>query len=243
MLGHTRLRAGEGFRTEVRVPVDDAAWADWNGSATVHLVLRDDRDGDGEFDPEEDGVVTSFGRPAAATVSLARGDRAAVSARDFTPLRAANGSVTVRYAALPADGHLVVENGTDGATLGSVALDAGDHRNVSVPLGDAATGDETFPVRAVLYRDDGDGTFDGDDTPALAGDSPVATTFSVTPEAANATATPPLVVTATPFDDGTATPTASPSPTEPPTATPGQPGFGALAAVAALALVLVARRP
>jgi len=250
IVGYRALDGGVGFRTEVEVAVDEEAWRDWSGPTTIHLVLRTD-DGDGEFNPEDDGIIQGFGQPAEDIVTLGKGDRAAVSARSFSPLRTENGAVTLRYAALPATGHLVVENASDGSTVGSVALDAGVHRNVSVPLDGMGDREENLPVRAVLYRDDGDGTFTGDEAPVTVGDDPVATGFTVEPGSGGnetATPTPALVTTATPFpnDTATATPTATATvtATSTPTDTGGQPGFGVAAGVAAALLggAVLARR-
>lgn len=250
IIGHRPLDGGAGFRTELEVAVDEGAWSSWDGPTTVHLVLRTD-DGDGEFNPEDDAIIQGFGQPAEDVVTLGKGDRAAVSTRGFSPARTENGSVTVRYAALPTDGHLVVENASDGDPMGSVALDAGVHRNVSVALEGMGDGEESVPVRAVLYRDDGDGAFSGDEQPVTVGDEPVATSFAVEPGAGTngtATPTPALVTTATPFpnDTATATPTgtATATSTPTPTDTGGQPGFGVAAAAVAALLggVALARR-
>lgn len=239
IIGYRSLDGGAGFRTEVEVTVDEGDWRDWSGPTTIHLVLRTD-DGDGEFNPEDDGIIQGFGQPAEDVVTLEKGDRAAVSARSFSPLRAENGTVTVRYAALPTTGHLVVENTSSGDTIGSTALDAGVHRNVSVALDGLGDAEENVPVRAVLYHDDGDGTFTGDEEPVTVGDESVATGFSIEPGAGGngtATPTPALVTTATPAPNDTATATSTPTPTATPTPTDtgGQPGFGLVAtALAAL---------
>lgn len=248
VIGYRPLDGGAGFRTEVEVTVDERAWREWDGPTTVHLVLRTD-DGDGEFDPEDDGIIQGFGQPAEDVVTLGKGDRAAVSTRGFSPARIENRTVTVRYAALPTDGHLVVENASDGGPMGSVALDAAVHRNVSVALEGLGDGEESVPVRAVLYHDDGDGTFSGDEEPVTVGDEPVATSFAVEPSpGANgtATATPALVTTATPFPNDTATPTDTSTATPTDTSTPsptesgGQPGFGVVAGVVAALLTTAA---
>lgn len=235
VLGHTALSGRDGFVTDVEVAIDDGAWADWNGPERVHLVLRND-DGDGTFDPDDDRIVRSFGSAAAAVTTVDRGERAVVTARGFSPQTVANDSVTVRRAVLPTDGRLVLENATDGRRLGSVALDAGSHANVTVPLDAELGAADRHRVRAVLH--------DGD-APVTVGDEPVATAFSVrggSSGSGTATPTPDLVTTATPFPDESATPTATT--TAEPTASGGQPGFGVLAvatAVALLAVVAVAR--
>ncbi|MFB6119147.1 hypothetical protein [Halosegnis sp.] len=233
VVGQTPVAAADGFVTDVRVTIDRAAWADWE-TQRVHLVLRQD-DGDGAFEPKEDPVVTSFGQPAEAVVTVARGTRAVVTARGFGPQETDNGTVTVRQVAMPVDGRLVVENATSGRQLGSRTLAAGTHRNVTVAV--TATGEIT--ARAVLQRPDGEGGFE----PVTIDGEPVATRFSVragTPTetaasttTASPTATPPLVKTAT------ATP--SPDPTPEPTATDGQPGFTVLLALGALLVVAAVR--
>jgi hypothetical protein len=232
VVGHTAVSGGDGFLTDLTVDIDDATWRDWNGSRTVHLTLRSD-DGDGTFEPSEDPVVTSFGSPTTETARVTTAERAVVTAEQFGFQRLTDGSVTVRRATLPATGHLVVENASDGRVLGSASLGAGTHRNVSVPVDVAALGGDTARLTAVLYRDDGDGTFDGDDAPVRAGTERVATVFAVevvSSAATDGTTTPALVTTPTP------------SPTAQPTTTDGQPGLGVLAALVALAVVFLVAR-
>ncbi len=248
VVGHAALSGNDGFLTDVEIEIDDDVWVEWDSPKRVHLVLRSD-DGDGNFDPDDDRVVRSFGSAAAAMTTIDRGGRAVVTARRFSPQPVKDGSVTVRRAALPADGYLVVENASDGRVLGTASLEGGDHTNVTVPLDGTLGSADSVGVRAVLYRDDGNGEFDGADEPFAVSGEPVATRFSLKPGAAangTVTPTPDLVTTATPFSDDSATPTATAARTTDPTATGGQPGFGPLVTLAgggaALAALLAIRR-
>ncbi|WP_255198670.1 DUF7282 domain-containing protein [Halorarius litoreus] len=231
-IGHVPLLQAGGLETDVRVTIDSAVWADWT-TQEIWLVLHNS-DGDGRFDPENDPVLETFGQAAGERVTVAKGASALVTAEAFAPqrLNASHTTVTVRTATHPRDGAVVVRNGTDGRELGRTALSAGRHANVTVGLNESfLASHEQFTASAVLVDDAGE--------TITAGEEPVATTFGVRYRGdVNATPTPALVQTATPTPTDEGVPsddTDSATPTGPEAATDG-PGFGLLAALAALVL-------
>jgi len=230
-----------GFRTDVPVDVDADAWDDWSGAATVSATLYRD-DGDGEFDPVSDRAVTDRypGARSQATVGRLPEGAARVLAGEFDPLPVEDGSVTVRRVALAEAGHVVVRPFGGGDPLGGRTLSAGTHRNVSVAVNRSAVADRTgsVSVRIDLYRDDGDGRFDGSESPVTVGEDAVGTVTRLTTDpdggvsiitAANETGADGAGAAATPSDDDTAA---------------SGPGFDAVTTVAALlavaALLIVA---
>ncbi|KAB7516422.1 hypothetical protein DM867_04725 [Halosegnis rubeus] len=223
VVGVTSIRS-QRYRIDVGVTIDESAWAKWE-TQPVHIVLRRD-DGDGEFDPDEDPVVESFGSAATERLTVAKGPRAVVTASE-TLRPDAEGTVTVRRVTLPETGNLVVQNATTGRTLGTTALDAGTHESVTLAVNATARADAR-----VLLTDDAAG-----ESPMLAGERPIETNVTiaappVTDE--SATPTPPLVTT--PSGTATETATDTPRPTE---TTGSQPGFGLLAGVVAAALLFL----
>jgi hypothetical protein len=234
-----------GFRTALSLQVDPAELAG-DGAREVWVVVHQDADNDGEFDPGTDNALSLFGELAGERATVATGPAPAyVAAERFEP-PVADGSVSVLAAALPADGHLVVRSTADGEpgpVVGHVALGAGEHANVTVPLDRPVAGPEgTARLYAQLYTDDGDGRFDPEsDTRVRAGGEPVDTRFTVR-TAVNATRTATGTGTATGSTDETAivnTPTPTTTTTTAPAAdtgstTGGQPGLTPLVAVAAL---------
>lgn len=148
-------------------------------------------DGDGQFEPGQDPIQESFGNPVASRIIVENGSTAYVTAEDFSPEETRTPTVHVRAATLPDDGHLVLRNGSaDGRVVGHTSLSAGTARNVSVELDRSFfAAHERFTLAAVLYTDDGDGSFDEDDSPVQAGDSVVATTLRVK-RTGNVTSTP-----------------------------------------------------
>jgi hypothetical protein len=235
-----RLSGEDGFTTDLRLQVPDERWRDWDAGEArpVHVALHND-DGDGRFEPDDDPVLTFFGRAAAERVTLARGDTSYVSTKQFAPLETGDRTLRVRRVRLPADGHLVARNVTTGPEgeavpaepVGATALDAGAHGNVSVRLDGSfyARQGSRFRLAFTAYRDDGDGTFGSGDEPVRAGEAAVGTTVFVNRTDATGTATPggaggTGVTTASPTagegGDGALVTTASPSP-EPTPTTPG----------------------
>jgi hypothetical protein len=172
-VGHSRVETAGRTVNDVAVDVDDAAF---EGGESVRLTARlFADDGDGAFDPDADRRLRQFG--AAPDAPVAQGDAAYVLAEaDGTGLPVEDGTLPVRRVALPEAGHVVVsdENGT---VLGSRAVDAGIHQNVSVPLADDAVAeDEAITVVVTAYGDDGDGEFDDADEPLRVGNETVSTT-------------------------------------------------------------------
>ncbi|WP_435196751.1 DUF7282 domain-containing protein [Natronomonas sp. EA1] len=247
-IGHTALAGEGGLETDVRVTIDDAVWSEWEGARDVWVVLHRD-DGDGVFEPDEDNPLSNFGQPAGERFVLERNATAVVTAAGFAPQRVTE-TVRVRTATLPEAGHLVLHNvsaGERGAVLGVVALSAGTHENVSVPVSGLPADRATLD--AVLYTDDGDGQFTEADTPVRAGEKAVATRFGVRVLTGDETPTPTpdesaIVTTATPLPTDFEPPTEAPGDTGTETPTRGTaPGFGVVVAVLALlAAVVLARR-
>lgn len=216
-IGHVHVARSDGFRTDVEVFVDGDVWANWT-TGTLWVVLHAD-DGDGTFDSEEDRAVPTFGRAAETHVTVAKGDRAIVTAIGDVPQRSDDATVTVRRAALPRDGQLLVRDASDGRILGRTNLSAGTHEQVDVGLdGSIAEGRDGLTLEAVVAGRDGD--------PVTAGDQLVATRFGVRFES-----------------DGTGTgvvETATATPNGGPPGALGQDGFGAWIAVVAITVALVA---
>lgn len=84
--------------------------------------------------------------------------------------QAARESVTIDSATLPQGGYVVVR-GSDGKRLGQVIeispyLDPGEHRNLTIKLGDFYTYSESDQLIAMIYRDDGDMSFSDLDQPS-----------------------------------------------------------------------------
>lgn len=258
VLGARQVESG--FRTDVRVEMDDGAAS----NRTAWVVLHGS-DGDGSFDPEEDEPLESFGSAVVERFELAVGDRpAVVTAREFRPQEARDGTVVVRRVAMPSDGHLAVHADAvgPGDVVGSRALAAGTHENVTVPVNDSfLAGEETVTAWAVLHADDGDGTLDAEDAPLRVENEFVGTRFGVRGGPTGATGTPTAATNGargtaeTPTDEersvvtATPTPTASAVPTSTtgePTATRGSgpgPGVaGALGALVAFAVAALTRR-
>lgn len=262
-VGHTDFPVAQGFAHDVAVPIDDAAWADWQ-TQEVWVVLHRN-DGDDAFDPDEDPALSFVGALAGDRLTLAKGPAAYVGASGRGERRVSDGVVTVPQARLGADGSdgsdgadgangtdgfLVVRARTDGdpgRVVGHTALSPGTHTDVEVALDESflAAANESFGLYAELYRDDGDGSFDpAADALVRAGDEPVRTGFTGTLAASGQNGT---------TDDGPALNT--PTPSGGPTDTTGQvatsagtpdsgestrasgPGFTAVAAVGSLAVV------
>lgn len=175
-VGHARVDTAGRTVNDVTVDVDEGAF---EGGEPVRLTARlFADDGDGEFDPDADRQLQQFGTAPEAPV--ARRDAAHVLAEaDGTGLPVEDGTFPVRRVALPEAGHVVVtdENGT---VLGSRALDAGVHENVSVPVADDAIAEgEEITVVVTAYGDDGDGEFDDADEPVRVGNETVSSTVGL----------------------------------------------------------------
>jgi len=253
------------FRRNVAVALDDGAWDGWTGNRTFWAVLYRD-DGDGRFDPESDASIATRNPAAEAEFALGRVERGSdrVLARVFTSQRLREGRLTARRVDLSQPGYLVATSIDGDRVVGTRALDAGVHRNVTVALNESFVAQQRreFRVRLLAYRDDGDGRFGESDRPVTVGGEHVATSMIVQNVGTNAdgtvTTTRPLVVTPTP---GSGTATVTDSPTAVPTVTPttertdtrspaetttadetsaSGPGFGVVGAVFALAGTVLA---
>lgn len=184
VLGHVSTDPDEGLRTDVPVRIEADVWDSWTGAQTTWIVLHSDN-GDGEFDPEDDEMLTSFGEPAGDRIQVRNDDAPAyVTAEEFAPQQPGDNSVVVRTAALPTQGHVVVRNATDDGpcdVVGSTALGEGTHRNVTVDLDGEFFRDRegTFSLWAVVYTDGGNGESDDADEPIRVGDGTVSTAFRV----------------------------------------------------------------
>jgi hypothetical protein len=245
-LGATRLPRRNAFYTDIAVAIEEPAWRNWT-SREVVVVLHGE-DGDGAF-TDDDPPLAGFGTVVQSRVVVERGPTALVTGEGDFPQRTDEPRVVVRRATLPADGHLVVRNRTaDGRVVGSRALDAGTHRNVTVSVNESfheATGG-SFAAHVGLHRDDGDAEFDGDESAVEAGNDSITTRFNVEPARSGGVVTTPVPTTAPPGGNGTSSGTATDDPTASGTTdTGGQPGFGVVAAALApmlLALGAWARR-
>jgi len=251
------------FRTNVAVTLDDGVWTGWSGNRTFWATLYRD-DGDGRFDPESDLSMASRNPAAEAEFELGRVESGAdrVLARVFGSQRLREGRLTARQVDLSQPGYLVATSIDGGRVVGTRALDAGSHENVTLALNESFVAEQRreFRVRLVAYRDDGDGGFGAGDCPVTVGGEPVATSMVVEKPGTNAdgtvTTTRPLVITPTP-GSVTGTPTATDPPTDrsateqlptrtptaPPTRTTGTtstngPGFGVVAPLFAAFVVI-----
>lgn len=253
-VGHRAVGFDDGFQQNFRVEMDDDAWADWPANGSLWVVFHADSDGDGEFDPGTDERASAFGATTGQSVTLAKTDRPAnVVAERAQAQQTATATATVDAATLPDDGFLVLrtESGTEGRVVGSKALDAGSHENVSLDVSpDVFTENQsTVGLYAQLYGDDGDGEFDAGDRLVRAGDSPVSSYFLVWQVENPSTASDPVVQTPS-DDDSVVTPTeTADAGTDADAATTGSsgssvPGYGVVHAVVAVALaaVLLGRR-
>jgi hypothetical protein len=188
-IGHESLRVANASQTDFRLEVDSDVWEDWDGSRHIHVALHRD-EGAEVFDPDEDPILSSFGRLAADRFTLRRGTVARVSTKGFTRLKTENATARVRTVDLPVDGHLVAHNVTATGSgkeefsdpVGSTVLSSGTHEEVPVRLDRSfyRQQEEQFSLGFALYRDDGDGTFTGREEPIRAGGETVATVVSLT---------------------------------------------------------------
>lgn len=253
VLGHRRVTPETAFRTDTTVAIDEAAWADIEGSRDVWVVLHREEGGEG-FDIEDDPMQTGFsGDPAGTRLTVEKADGAtSVAAQGFGAETVTDGTVTVRRVELATDGYLAVhavdgdiaanvEDGDVGEPVGSVELSAGVHENVTVELDESFVADaQREELLAAVAYDGGDG-FEADSTaPVTAGDSLVSTVFGAEFRNQSAGPTP----TPTPGESSIVnTPASTPTPTTTPTGTEGSgAGIGALGTALALVVALVVAR-
>jgi len=227
-----------GIHTGSTVRIDASYWRNVSGNTTVWTVLHAD-DGDGEFDPADDELLRWFDRPA--------GERVAVGKRDGAGYvvtaggSGADGALLVERVALPARGHLVVHertNGTLGPAHGSRTLRAGAHANVSVPVDLGGNRSTWPPLSVAVHVDDGDGTFGADDPVVRVAGEPVASPLGTS----GAVTTSSVAVNTPAGDGGRDAPTRTQSEAATPTTSAGGAGFGVPTAVVAGALALVVGR-
>ncbi|MEF8852940.1 MAG: hypothetical protein V5A28_11050 [Haloarculaceae archaeon] len=260
-VGHASVPASS-FQTNVAVAIDESAWRDWSGPRRLWAVLHRD-DGDGTFDSESDPSMARRNPAAAVSFVLGRTDAGAdrVLARVFGSQRLQDGRLTVRRVDLSRSGFVVATSIDGSRVVGTRALDAGTHRNVTVELNESFLADQRrdFRVRLLAYHDDGDGRFDDGDRPVSVGEASVATSLVVEQPATDdgtPTTTRPLVITPTPGTtagpDPATTPTVTPTPTgtgtapaRPTTASTSAngPGFGVVAVLLGVVLGVVAFVP
>jgi PGF-CTERM protein len=249
-LGH--IRVGTGFQTRVPIEIEDDHWQDWQGNRTVWGVIHRD-DGDGEFEVSDDPPLTRSSPGAQSRFRLQKSDTGSVRvlAAQFAPQKIDSPEVTVARAELAERGHLVLvaDSGDQrGTVVGSRLLSAGTTENATVSLDTGFFQNQTYRValRAVVYRDDGDGVFDEDDTPVTVGEDRVSTRFIVektenasVDDGGSLVNTPTGTATLGATETPTETPTATGAPTTPTagTTTANGPGFGLVGTVLALAAV------
>lgn len=179
-LGHTSV-APDNLQTAVPIEIESSVWSTWDGARAVHLALHHD-DGDGEFSPVDDPVLGTEETTAATRIVVEKGQgRAYVHAAGIEPLET-RGNVSVRAAAMPADGFLVAHPPDEPEqVVGSTALDVGDHDSVSIRIDKPFYRQQArqFDLSISIYRYDGDGTIGDAGTPLRAGDELVSTTVTL----------------------------------------------------------------
>lgn len=185
VIGHVTAETNV-FHGDLSVTMDESYWANVTGSTTVWAVLHYDADGDGEFHPADDPPIGGPEAPdQAVRFAVQRGEQSAFVLADREHAQKTNTSeVIVRRAQLPDDGYLVIrsnEDGTPGDVIGHRSLSAGVHENVTVSIDDHAYHHrpEQFSLWTVVYRSDGDSTFDDGDDPVAVNGSLVASQFQV----------------------------------------------------------------
>lgn len=207
-IGHTFLSPNT-FHTETTVAIDEGVWRNWSGARTVHVVMHNE-DGDGEFDPAADPVITQSDEPVGGAISLARADRAALVAAERLETGTTTGNATVRRVRMPEDGRLVLHaESVSGQVVGERALDAGAHAEVTVPVDEDfyRYQGSTFTLTAAIYSGDVGDPIDGS-TRLTAGERPVATSFSLEPAnktTPTPTASPDTTATGSTADAATTT--------------------------------------
>lgn len=205
---------------DLAVELDAGYWANVSGNASLWVALHHD-DGDGEFEPGDDPVLTagSTDEPVADRLVVRRGGSGAVNvvAERDQPQQTDDNVVTIRAVRLASDGYVVIradERGAPGRVVGAKAIAAGEHTDVTVTIDEPfyERRPESFNLWAVVHGSDGDGTFDADADPAVVvGEHRVMSRFAVE-------RTDPIEHTPTPTATATPDVHVDPSPTETPTA-------------------------
>ena len=230
----------------LRIPIDDAVWADWQGNHSVWVTLHREEAGAG-FDPDQDPIQrNSFREISGTRFTLAKGSaEASVLAAAFETQTTDDQTVRLRRVALPRDGRVVVRPDTTtglGPVVGSTALPAGVHRNVTVALDRSVFDTENRTTRLFAALHAGESA-----EPIRAGSDPVGSYFPVRDTRGLENATDDqdsLVVTPTPTPTDVNTPTRAETTTTDTTSTPAAdgPGFGLALAVVGVAVAVFARR-
>jgi hypothetical protein len=177
VLGSTFI--GDGFHGSTTIDLDTAP----DGETDLWFVLHRD-DGDGEFDPESDEPLESFGSVAGTQVTVTTGDRPVyVAAPGQTSQDVSDGTLRVDRVAAAEAGHVVVraiDGGDAGDVVGSTAVEAGVTENVTVELNETYVESQRqyFGVYATLTTADGDGEYDGE-AAVTVGDETVHTQIGV----------------------------------------------------------------
>jgi PGF-CTERM protein len=179
-VGHVRALKSNGVRYGFSIPVDGDAWADWGTNRTVWVALHREETGEG-FDPADDPVQSGFGGQVADRAELARGDRAVVATEEFEAQRLTTDAVSVRTVRVDRPARLEIavgESGADGRVIGSRALAAGTHEDVTVAIDDAvfARRGRALTLTVRLYAG---GANDSATTQLRAGGDTVDTSFDV----------------------------------------------------------------
>lgn len=204
---------------DLAVELDAGYWASVSGNASLWVALHHD-DGDGEFEPEDDPVLTagSTDEPVADRLAVRRGDTGAVNviAERDQPQETDDNVVTIRAVRLASDGYVVIradEQGGPGRVVGAKALAAGEHTDVTVTIDETfyERRPESFNLWAVVHGSDGDGAFDADADPAVVvGEHRVMSRFAVE-RTDSIEHTPTPTATVTPDVHSDPSPTATPT--------------------------------
>lgn len=182
IVGHAAVSAGG--HSAVSIDTADEYWAAREGNVTVWVLLHS-RDGDGRFDPSVDSRLESARHDGTRfTVRKSRRGDANVVPASSGGIDTDDASITLRRVELPTEGFVVLhadDGGAAGEVVGRTALDAGLHEGVDVAIDETFFRGQSgqFPLRAVVYADDGDGEFGPDDRPVGVGDSVVESPFYV----------------------------------------------------------------
>lgn len=171
-IGHVWIESG--VQTGVEIDIYDGVWRNWTGARAVWATVHRDENDNGEFDPGSDPVIRGPSTFVGTAFPVRRSDdgRSVVVGGPPSPEAITDPAVEVDRVALETTGFLALhasEGGQAERPVGHVALDQGDYRSVTVGLDDefVAAQNGTFRVVAIVYADDGDGTFDSERDPPI----------------------------------------------------------------------------
>lgn len=244
VVGHRLLEHGESEGVDVEL---DDGWAAVGAEVDLVAVVHT-ADGDGTFEWPGDDAIYRPDDPVADRFAARRVD--GPSARVVASRQDTSGNVTLSLVDVPAEGFLVLFAQADdgrGDVVGVRPLPAGRHTDVAVSVDPTYYNGESnrLYLVAAIAVDDGDGAFEMAEVVTVNG-SLVASEFDAAKQR-ESLPTPSPTTSPTPTDSptsaasqtSTASPTSSSAATA--TATPDEtagPGFGALAALTALFVVL-----